>query len=64
MRNKIHIPISVEELQNLSRIESESETHAFLQTWYGIDEKRIEMIEAVGTNVNEPVLIVTIKYPR
>jgi len=64
MRNKIHIPISVEELQSLSRIESESEAHAFLQTWYGIDPSRIEKIETVGTNINEPVLIITIKYPR
>jgi hypothetical protein len=64
MRNKIHIPISNEELQSLAKIDSESEAHSFLQTWYGIDPTRIEKIETVGTNVGEPVLIISIKYPR
>lgn len=64
MKNKIHIPISVEELQSLASITEEKEAHEFLSTWYGIDPNRVEKIETVGTNVNEPKLIITIKYPR
>lgn len=64
MTNEIHIPVTMELIAKLSSIRDPKEADDFYRTWYGLDPSRFSHIEVVGTNIDKPIIIISINLPR